>query len=161
MNNLLIRVASQDDEGNFPSNITDVDNPQPNILVHWCHGAPGVLYLLIKAYLVFDNEKYLDACTKAADVIWKKGLLKKGPGICHGIAGNGYAFLILYRLTRNDLYLYRCVKFVEFLTKRPFMQEALIPEHPYSLYEGTAGTVCYLLDLLSPESASFPFMEVF
>ena len=30
-------------------------------LVHWCHGAPGTVYLLARAYLVWRDEKYMVA----------------------------------------------------------------------------------------------------
>uniref|UniRef100_A0A336MBR5 LanC-like protein 3 homolog n=1 Tax=Culicoides sonorensis TaxID=179676 RepID=A0A336MBR5_CULSO len=147
----------QDPEGGFPSKLNSFDKK----LIHWCHGAPGVIYLLAKAYLIFNEEKYLDGCKKCAENIWNKGLLFKGPGICHGIAGNGYAFLMMFRLTRNQKYLYRAHKFMEFLTNDHFKKNARIPDRPYSLYEGLAGTVCFLIDLLNPEKAMFPFMDVF
>lgn len=44
------------------------------------------------------------------EVIWQRGLLRKGYGICHGTAGNGYAFLSLYKLTQEKKYLYRACK---------------------------------------------------
>ncbi|CAD7085535.1 unnamed protein product [Hermetia illucens] len=154
-------LSLQDKDGNFPVALEDLQTGRAKRLVHWCHGAPGAVYLLAKAYLVFQEEKYLDALRKATDLIWKKGLLRKGPGICHGVAGNGYAFLLMYRLTGEERYLYRALKFMEFLTRDEFKTEARTPDRPYSLYEGVAGTVCYLIDLLNPNSASFPFMEVF
>lgn len=61
---------------------------QEDELVHWCHGAPGVVYLLAKAYLTWQDDKYLQAAKRCADLTWQKGLLCKGPGICHGVAGN-------------------------------------------------------------------------
>ena len=69
-------------------------------LVHWCHGAPGTVYLLARAWLTWREEKYLAALRRAGDLCWEKGLLRKGPGICHGVAGTGYVFLLLYRLTK-------------------------------------------------------------
>ena len=33
--------------------------PESEELVHWCHGAPGMIYLLVKAYSVFKEDKYL------------------------------------------------------------------------------------------------------
>ena len=45
-----------------------------------------------------DTDKYLTAAKKAGDLIWQRGLIKKGPGLCHGVAGNGYAFLHLYQV---------------------------------------------------------------
>lgn len=132
-----------------------------NILVHWCHGAPGAIYFLIKTYILFKDEKYLVACHRAADLIWQKGLLLKGPGICHGVAGNGYVFLIMYRLTTNPKYLYRANQFAKFLVASEFERYTLRPDCPWSLYEGLAGTVCFLIDLLHTETAFFPFMNVF
>ncbi len=44
----------------------------------------GAIFLFAKAYLFWNDVKYLNACIKFGDLIWKQGLLKKGPGICHG-----------------------------------------------------------------------------
>lgn len=139
----------------------DLSYPSEYPLIHWCHGAPGAIYLLIKSYLTFREEKYLTSCRKAADLIWRQGLLKKGPGICHGVAGNGYAFLVMYRLTGDVKYMYRAIKFAEFLRSSEFLQISRTPDCPFSLYEGLAGTVCFLIDLLEPHNSSFPFMDVF
>lgn len=116
---------------------------------------------MAKAYLCFKEDKYLVACQRAADLIWAKGLLRKGPGICHGVAGNGYAFLLMFRLTRDKQYLYKAMKFMQFLKDPQFVKYSRTPDRPYSLYEGVAGTVCYLMDLLAPDTAAFPFMDVF
>lgn len=152
----------QDSDGNFPCDIQDARHGgNVNILVHWCHGAPGAIYLLIKAYLLFREEKYLVACKRAADLVWRKGLLFKGPSICHGVAGSGYVFLVMYRLTRDPKYLYHAIKFAEFLTTNDFRRYARVPDCPFSLYEGVAGTVCYLIDLIHADMAAFPFMDVF
>merc|ERR1712012_143191 len=129
-------------------------------LVHWCHGAPGVVYLFAKAYLVLNDVKYLDAALRCGDCVWKKGLLKKGPGICHGVAGSGYVFLLLYRLTGEDMYLYRAERFGSFIFTEQFMNEARCPDRPFSLFEGWAGTACFLNDLLQPDAAEFPFSDV-
>ena len=59
---------------------------------------------------VFKEEKYLKDAVECSDVVWQRGLLRKGYGICHGTAGNGYAFLSLYRLTQDRKYLYRACK---------------------------------------------------
>lgn len=59
---------------------------------------------------VFKDEKYLKDAAECGEVIWQRGLLRKGYGICHGTAGNGYAFLSLYKLTQEQKYLYRACK---------------------------------------------------
>lgn len=50
-------------------------------------GAPGMGMLFCRAYEVFKHRRYLDAALAAGDVVWQRGLLKKGLGLCHGIAG--------------------------------------------------------------------------
>ena len=121
----------------------------------------GVVYLFAKAYLTWKDNAYLKACEKCAELTWTKGLLKKGPGICHGVAGNGYVFLLLYRLTSDKKYLHRALQFAMFMEEDRFRREAHVPDSPYSLYEGLAGTACFLADLLQPEKAEFPFFNVF
>uniref|UniRef100_A0A182W2S3 LanC-like protein 3 homolog n=1 Tax=Anopheles minimus TaxID=112268 RepID=A0A182W2S3_9DIPT len=149
-------LTLQSGDGNFPTR-----HDSNRTLVHWCHGCAGAIYLFAKAFLIFKDEKYLQCCRRCSDAIWREGLLRKGPGICHGVAGNGYAFLLMYRLTGEKCYLYRAAKFAEFLNSITFAEQLLAPDRPYSLYEGLAGAVCFLVDLLDPLQSSFPFMDVF
>lgn len=151
-------LSLQNNHGNFPSKYNNRENVH---LVHWCHGAPGMFYLMAKAYLKFGEQKYLTSCLKMGDLIWKHGLLKKGPGLCHGIGGNGYVHLLLYRITNDEKHLYRARKFAEFLEDENFIKHSRTPDRPYSLFEGLSGTVCYLIDLLEPEKSEFPFMDLF
>ena len=157
----LLDIQTRD--GNFPCAMDELGdnarNPEDE-LVHWCHGAPGTVYLLARAYLAWKDQKYLAALRKAGDLCWEKGLLKKGPGICHGVAGTGYVFLLLYRITGEQEHLSRAVSCAQFLYSSEF-RKAKTPDCPLSLYEGLAGTVCFLLDLLQPQQAAFPFSDVF
>ena len=79
-------LKCETDDGNFPP-VPGEHRDDWNDLLHWCHGASGIVYLMAKAYLVWKEEKYFNAALKCGDIIWRKGLLRKGPGICHGIAG--------------------------------------------------------------------------
>ena len=45
-----------------------------------------------------DTDKYLVAARSGGELVWQRGLIKKGPGLCHGVAGNGYTFLHLYQV---------------------------------------------------------------
>ncbi|TPX58144.1 hypothetical protein SpCBS45565_g08072 [Spizellomyces sp. 'palustris'] len=139
-------------------------------LVQWCHGPPGAVLCLCRAYEVFGDQLFLDAAKLAADVVWEKGLLRKGVGLCHGISGNAYVFLHLYLLTNERLFWDRAVKFAEFilqwedLTRRHVL---LVPDHPWSLFEGLGGAVMLWNDILEisseggGESVGFPaFMDV-
>uniref|UniRef100_UPI0037E8C5BB lanC-like protein 2 n=1 Tax=Semicossyphus pulcher TaxID=241346 RepID=UPI0037E8C5BB len=141
--------------GNFPSSLSN----ESDRLVHWCHGAPGVIHMLIMAHKVFKEEKYLKEATDCAEVIWQRGLLRKGYGICHGTAGNGYAFLSLYKLTQEKKYLYRACKFAEWCLDYG-THGCRIPDRPYSLFEGMAGAIYYLSEIAQPEASCFPAFEL-
>ena len=75
------------DNGNYPVDTVSNGQDTSDELVHWCHGAPGVVYLMVKAYIQWKDEKYLKAAFECGDIVWEKGLLTKGPGICHGVGG--------------------------------------------------------------------------
>jgi len=156
-------LKSEDQNGNYPP-VPEEGRDDWNELIHWCHGAPGMVYLLGKAYIVWKEEKYLNAAIRCGELIWKKGLLRKGPGICHGIAGNGYVFLLLHRLTREDKHLRRARQFAAFMQTEEFKANSRVPDAPYSLFEGIAGTACFLADLVNPDEGfpgMFPFMDIF
>jgi len=150
-------------QGNYPCAMDEIGSnarPDEHDLVHWCHGAPGTVYLLARAYRVYMDDQYKQACLRAGDLIWRKGLLKKGPGICHGVAGSGYVFLLNYRLSGNPKHLHRAQKFAEFMSSEQFKTKSRTPDSPWSLYEGIAGTACYLADLTDPDNAEFPLFDV-
>ena len=92
-----------------------------------------------------------------AEVVWQRGLLKKGVGICHGVSGNGYYFLYLHRYTRDPKHLHRALQFAEFAVSPKCRTEAW-PEtsKPYSLFNGLSGAVCYFGDLLPGTQFCFP-----
>jgi len=156
-------TSLQQPNGNYPCAMDELGGrrPEPEELIHWCHGAPGVVYMLAKAYLVFKEDKYLHACLKCGEITWQKGQLRKGPGICHGVGGSGYVFLLLYRLTGDQRHLHRAQQFASFIFTEQFQRHSRQPDCPYSLFEGLAGTVCFLVDLMQPEKASFPFFDIF
>jgi len=143
--------------GNFPSS----KGNEKDRLVHWCHGAPGVTVCLILAHQVWgcDTDKYLMSARRAGDVVWRRGLLKKGSGLCHGVAGNGYTFLHLYQATGEEVWLYRAAMFGQWTTVL-VRKEQTIPDRPLSLFEGIAGAVYFLHDLQDPKNAKFPCLMV-
>ncbi|XP_061185520.1 lanC-like protein 2, partial [Saccostrea echinata] len=149
-------LSLQFPSGNTPSSLGSSTGDK---LVHWCHGAPGWIYMFIQAYKRYSDSKYLEAAKRCADVIWSHGLLKKGYGLCHGTAGNGYAFLAMYKLTGETIYLHRAIKFAEWCCD--FGKHGCrIPDNPYSLFEGMAGATYFLSDILNPENAYFPAFEL-
>lgn len=100
--------------GNLRSSLGSNDDK----LIHWCHGAPGAIYMFLEAHAViqckattlenlifhifqlFGGRQYLDAAIKSADVIWERGILRKSYSLCHGVAGNAYALMAIYEQTK-------------------------------------------------------------
>ncbi|KAF2983978.1 hypothetical protein EK904_005337 [Melospiza melodia maxima] len=140
------------------------------------HGVAGIYYMLMQPIANVDQEtltelvkpsidytfkedKYLKDAMDCSDVIWQRGLLRKGYGICHGTAGNGYSFLSLYNLTQDRKYLYRACKFAEWCLEYG-AHGCRIPDRPYSLFEGMAGAIHFLSDISVPETSQFPAFEL-
>ncbi|XP_022140440.1 lanC-like protein GCL2 [Momordica charantia] len=142
--------------GNYPSSEEDRNR---DILVHWCHGAPGIALTLVKAAQVFGEKEFVEAAVEAGEVVWRRGLLKR-VGICHGISGNSYVFLSLYQLTRKVEYLYRTKAFACFLLDRAHRLIAEGEMHGgdsrQSLFEGLGGMAYLFLDMIVPAMARFP-----
>ena len=62
------------------------------------------MHALLLGHRAWPTAGYLDAAIKAGELVWERGLLKKGNGLCHGSAGNGYAFIHLYQVrSRVDI----------------------------------------------------------
>lgn len=141
--------------GNFPSSIGSTTDK----LIHWCHGAPGMAMLFCLAYETFQDEEFLKTAVQCGEVVWQRGLLKKGYGICHGVAGNAYTFLSLYQQTKDVKHLYRACKFADWCLDFGSHQTRS-PDRPYSLFEGLAGTLYFLIDLQNPKLAKFPAYTV-
>ncbi|XP_059452165.1 lanC-like protein GCL2 isoform X2 [Corylus avellana] len=157
---LIYMINNRFPSGNYPASEED---RKRDVLVHWCHGAPGVALTLVKAAKVFEDEEFLKAAADAAEVVWNRGLLKR-VGICHGISGNAYVFLSLYQLTGNVHFLYRAKAFACFLLDRA---HKLISEgemhggdNPYSLFEGFGGMAFLFLDMIDPSQAMFPAYDL-
>ncbi|PIN22727.1 Lanthionine synthetase C-like protein 1 [Handroanthus impetiginosus] len=155
---LRYMIKNRFPSGNYPSS----EGSETDRLVHWCHGAPGVVLTLVKAAKVFGSEEFLQAAVDAGEVVWNRGLLKR-VGICHGISGNAYVFLSLYRLTGNPEFLYRAKAFASFLHNRA---QTLIStgimhggDRPYSLFEGIGGMAYLFLDMTESSQARFPAYE--
>jgi len=150
-------VNMQMEGGNFPSS----KGNEKDRLIHWCHGAPGVTLCLLLAHQVWgcETDKYLDSARRAGEVVWARGLLKKGSGLCHGVAGNGYTFLHLYQVTGQEVWLYRAAMFGQWITEL-VRRDQITPDRPLSLFEGIAGAVHYLHDLQDPGVARFPCLMI-
>ncbi|OBZ77248.1 LanC-like protein 2 [Grifola frondosa] len=140
-------------------------------LIQWCHGAPGVL-ILLSTFLQRAShspslelpspllESIIAALKRGGELVYARGLLRKGVGLCHGVAGSVYALLAVSdaldktlvgtqgrdHVDENDAYwLLRAVHLADLaaafqaLTQKGQMS---VPDRPYSLYEGIGGMCC-------------------
>ncbi|OAY34074.1 hypothetical protein MANES_13G147800v8 [Manihot esculenta] len=157
---LMYMIKNRFPSGNYPASEED---RKRDVLVHWCHGAPGIALTLVKAAKVFREREFLQAAVDAAEVVWNRGLLKR-IGICHGISGNAYVFLSLYQMTGNIEFLYRAKAFACFLLDRGHKLISAGEMHggdsPYSLFEGNGGMANLFLDMIDPSGARFPAYEL-
>lgn len=53
---------------------------------------------------MFEDGTFLETAIQCGEVVWERGLLRKGYSICHGVAGNGYAFMPLFQQTKVWFY---------------------------------------------------------
>jgi hypothetical protein len=110
------------------------------MLVHWCHGAPGMI-----ACVAALRDERLDAILAAAgELVWSAGPLAKGPGLCHGTAGNGFAFLKLYRRSGDARWLERARAFAMHAIAQSDDHAKRYRERRYSLWTGDPGVAVYV-----------------
>ncbi|CAH8493546.1 unnamed protein product [Schistosoma turkestanicum] len=142
--------------GNWSASLGDSESH--DILVHWCHGATGVIPLMLSAYKITGENKYLKCALDGGETVWTRGLLHKGCGLCHGSAGSGFVLLEIYQTTQDPKYLYRALKFAEWCTDC-FKNATRVADCPYSLMEGLAGTLYFLVGILDAVNSKFPLLS--
>lgn len=124
-------------------------------LVQWCHGAPGVLILLSTlltrastssklAVSSTTTDSIVAALQRGGELVYTRGLLRKGVGLCHGVAGSVYALLAVVDSVQEPAgyWLARAAHLALLATgyrAREKKGDMRVPEKPYSLYEGVGG----------------------
>ena len=125
---------------NWPASIGAPRPGRTDILVHHCHGAPGMINCLAG----WHDTSLDDLLLKAGELIWTAGPLKKGANLCHGTAGNGYSFLKLYRRTKDDKWLMRARQFAMHAIGQYERDLQHYGQLRYSLWTGDPGLAIYL-----------------
>lgn len=148
---------------NFPpdySHHQKVDISEGKDKVQFCHGAPGFISLYLLAWKIYQIDEFLNIALELGELVWKKGILKKGFSLCHGITGNAYFLYTLYRYTNNKMWLQRFFDF-SFLIFNTSINNIIsttedsrryvvgVPDTPYSLMEGMGGTICLFSEILA------------
>lgn len=131
--------------------------------IQWCHGATALCLFLVKLHEITGDKIWLDEAEATGEVIWHRGLIKKGVGLCHGISGNAYCFLALYKVTKQIVHLRRAQHFAHFSLSTQHRKRLLQqPDVPMSLMNGAAGCICFLNDCEYAErlTAIFPAFDI-
>jgi lantibiotic modifying enzyme len=154
---LLKTTAVQNNsEANWPPRL---GVPDQNLLVHWCHGSPGILMQLASTMPKELDDEFEELLIKAGTLIWNAGGLKKGASLCHGTAGSGAALLKLYTRTGDDLWLRRGRE-MAMTTLRQIKEDKIKYGHlRYSLWTGDIGSVLFLNACIEG-SFDTPMMDV-
>lgn len=139
-----------------------IDRVEEDRSTDWTHGAPGYCLLLLRAFEVFEDQKYLTRAKNLAEnVIWPRRMQRRGLGLARGVSGVAYVFMALARVdTHNsDKWRSRAAKMAAMAVTDLEDLQAL-SKHPNSLFEGLGGLVSLLIDLERPTSdVYFPFFE--
>src|SRR5688572_29314097 len=76
-------VVFEDDCANWPPSVGTPRPGRTDMLVQWCHGAPGIVTGLAD-FPYRRSPEMDDMLIKAGTTIWHAGPLTKGPGVFHG-----------------------------------------------------------------------------
>jgi len=151
-------AKAEGDAVNWPAG-TYVPRPgRTNMLMQWCHGAPG----MVTGLADFPTQRSPDMealLVGAGHAVWMAGPLTKGYGICHGTAGNGYAFLKLYQRTGEPLWLERARSFAVHAIDQHDRMRRLYGQGRYTLWNGDPGLAVYLWHCLDGSSA-LPALDI-
>jgi hypothetical protein len=151
------RSAVQDDGlVNWPVHVVPPPGRSPELLLQFCHGAPGFAVCLGD----MPGDELDELLVAAGETIWAAGPLVKGPSLCHGTAGNGYAFLKLSRRTGDDLWLERARAFAMHGIGQMEAAAERQGHVRHSLWTGDLGLAVYLWACLDRD-AGFPTVDVF
>lgn len=146
----------------FPSgNLMSREDASRDRLVQWCHGAPALSLVCLRLHrrilearkesLAEEQQQQMQsakaalvAAVESSDVVWRRGMLRKGLGMCHGIAGNAMVFLALWEVTRDRKQLLRACRFFEAALHGQHSADLrAAPDYPSSLMNGMAGMLWF------------------
>ena len=149
---LVTRTAVREDGlVNWPPIDVPFSEVEDQARVQWCHGAPGLVITL-------GDLMPLELAIGGAELTWRAGPLRKGPGLCHGTAGNGFAFLRAHQLTGDSVWLERARAFAMHAVEQISRQRAALGRGRYTLWTGDIGVALYLRACLHVDAA-FPTID--
>ncbi len=152
--------ACRDADGavNWPAGTYKPRADGPQMLMQWCHGAPGIVTAL--ADFPSQRSAAIDALLLAAgQAIWQAGPLVKGHGLCHGTAGNAAALLTLYRRSGDALWLSRARALAMHAVAQCDAARAHHGQGRYSVWTGDPGLALVLWQCIQG-TAGLPLLDL-
>lgn len=117
-------------------------------VVHWCHGATGVVTDLSRCISAEESPILEKLFLKAANLVWKAGPLEKGVSLCHGTAGSGLACLAFFERSGDPIWLERARGFAMYACKQYQSEILKFGLVRFSLWTGDLGLAVFLRDVL-------------
>jgi hypothetical protein len=156
----LTRTARRDgDAANWPPGLYTPRPGGPQMLMQWCHGAPGVVCAM-HALPVGLDAAFEALLAAAGEAIWRAGPLAKGHGLCHGSAGNALALLALHTRHGDTRWLARARAFAMHAIGQ---MQAIQRQHGrrwHGLWTGDIGLVVALAQCLDGRYQGLPLLDL-
>ncbi|WOT03698.1 lanthionine synthetase C family protein [Shewanella youngdeokensis] len=157
INTIKQTVIHDGSRANWPQSIDGNRFGRDELLVQFCHGAPGIICCVIDLFGI-DNE-FDQLMIGGAELAWQAGPPKKGVNLCHGIAGTGYCFLKLFKATGDEKWLMRARMFAS-LAIYQAQQSQLSGQYNLSLWNGDSGLAHFIHQCINATS-DIPTMDYF
>lgn len=142
---------------NWPTHIAVDGDPPARVLVHDCHGAPGMVCRFAAAPRTHAWDELLRA---AGELVWAAGPLEKGPSLCHGTAGSAMACLKLWQRFGDARWLDRARALAWHAALQVERYRARHGMGRHSLWTGDLGVAVTLWHCVAKD-AHFPTLDVF
>jgi hypothetical protein len=155
-NTIATIAVRQDGLANWTQSVGTPRPGRTDLLVQYCHGAPGVVICVAG----LPDPVLDEILVEAGELIWRAGPVGKGAGLCHGTAGNGYAFLKLLDLTENELWLDRARAFAMHAIEQSERHRQRYGCYRHSLWTGDVGLAIYLWSCIRADSG-VPTLDYF
>ena len=154
---LRATALERDGLANWPQFAIAPRRERTDLLVQWCHGAPG----MITSLSPFLDDDESDRLFRAGgELTWQAGPLAKGAGLCHGTAGNGFALLELFRRTGDERWLDRARRFAMHAIEQSDRMAARHGRRRYSLWTGDPGVAIFAHACITGR-AGLPLLDIF
>ena len=154
----IATATTENGFANWLPAIDATDDQEPNWLVQFCHGAPGVVMCL--AELMGVDEQFDALLLRGAALTFDAGPLAKGGNFCHGTAGNGYTFLKVFEQTQDQIWLDRARQFAATAMLQVQQNKLQHNGYHYSLWTGDTG-VALFVDACLRSDSSMPTLDSF